>query len=65
MVSSDLDDWPCWVRRDWFGIYLCVMIPDPLKDLTQLKNLFPDMEEYVPPAGEEKPAQDIPSISDK
>ena len=34
------------------------MNPDPLKDLQQLKNLFPDMEPYVPDPNdkeEEKP----------
>ena len=30
------------------------MYPDPLKDLSQLRNLFPDMDEYTPSPGEEK-----------
>jgi len=30
------------------------MMPDPLKDLQQLKNLFPDMEPYVPDPNEKE-----------
>ena len=43
------------------------MTPDPLKDLQQLKNLFPDMEPYVPDPNdkeEEKPNELI-SAKDK
>ena len=43
------------------------MNPDPLKDLQQLKNLFPDMEPYVPDPNdkeEEKPNELI-SAKDK
>lgn len=28
------------------SLYLCPMMPDPLKDLSQLKNLFPEMPSY-------------------
>ena len=43
------------------------MTPDPLKDLQQLKNLFPDMEPYVPDPNdkeEEKP-NELLSAKDK
>ena len=43
------------------------MKPDPLKDLQQLKNLFPDMEPYVPDPDdkvEEKP-NELVSAKDK
>jgi len=41
------------------------MQPDPLKDLQQLKNLFPDMEPYVPDPNEKE--EEVPGthISDK
>lgn len=48
-------------------VYFYRMKPDPLKDLQQLKNLFPDMEAYVPDpkdATEEKPGELI-SAKDK
>ena len=39
---------------------------DPLKDLQNLKNLFPDMEEYVPdPEEESKEEKEVISDEDK
>jgi translation initiation factor 1 len=43
------------------------MKPDPLKDLQQLKNLFPDMEPYVPDPNdqEEDKPKELISAKDK
>jgi len=40
-------------------------MPDPLKDLQQLKNLFPDMEPYVPDPKEKEEATPDQFITDK
>ncbi len=40
-------------------------MPDPLKDLQQLKNLFPDMEPYVPDPKEKEEATPDQLITDK
>ena len=41
------------------------MKPDPLKDLQQLKNLFPDMEPYVPDPKEQEEEKPGIQITDK
>ena len=46
-------------------IYLCGMVPDPLKDLAQLKNLFPDMEPYEAQPEKELPNEDTPLLTAK
>lgn len=40
-------------------------MPDPLKDLQQLKNLFPDMEPYIPDHGEKAEETPLELITDK
>ena len=42
-----------------------MMKPDPLKDLQELKNLFPDMEPYVPDPDEKSEEKPDPLMSDK
>ena len=38
---------------------------DPIKDLSELKNLFPEMESYVPDPNEKKEEDAIPLITAK
>ena len=40
------------------------MMPDPINDLERLKELFPEMEAYVPEPSEDKIAETV-SLSDK
>ena len=41
------------------------MMTDPIKDLSELKNLFPEMESYVPDPNEKKEEDAIPLITAK
>lgn len=41
------------------------MKPDPLKDLQQLKNLFPDMEPYIPDPNDKTEEKPNELITDK
>jgi translation initiation factor 1 len=41
------------------------MLPDDLKDLKDLKSLFPDMDSYKPDPADELPADTEPLLTDK